>query len=73
MRLCRFGRKSTMIFGAVGSAALCLVQSLSVNFSMFLTLELLSSLVSSGVYMITFVLGKLKKNKRDTSNKIRFF
>lgn len=53
----RFGRKFSMIFGAVTSAVLSLIQSFSINYPMFLTLELLSAMLSSGIYTATFVLG----------------
>ncbi|XP_025418680.1 solute carrier family 22 member 5-like, partial [Sipha flava] len=52
----KFGRRFTMIFCAVGSAILCILQSFSFNFYMFLTFELLSSIVSSGIYAVTFIL-----------------
>ncbi|XP_025207596.1 solute carrier family 22 member 21-like [Melanaphis sacchari] len=52
----RYGRKFTMVFCAVTSAALCIVQSFSTSYLMFLILELLSSTVSSGIYSITFIL-----------------
>jgi len=54
----RFGRKFAMVFCAVTSAIICIIQSFSVNYQMFLILELLSSIVSSGIYTVTFVLGK---------------
>lgn len=56
-RFHRFGRKFTMVFCAVTSAVLSIGQSFSVNYPMFLILELLSSTVSSGIYTVTFVLG----------------
>lgn len=56
--LYRFGRKFAMIFGSVMSAALCIVQSFSINFPMFLAFEFLSSVISCGVYTVSFVLGK---------------
>jgi len=54
----RFGRKFGMVFCAVTSAILSIIQSFSVNYQMFLVFELLTSIVSSGVYTVTFVLGK---------------
>jgi len=54
----RFGRKFAMVFCAVTSAIISIIQSFSVNYQMFLVLELLTSIVSSGVYTVTFVLGK---------------
>ncbi|VVC31718.1 Hypothetical protein CINCED_3A010671 [Cinara cedri] len=52
----KFGRKFTLVFCAVTSAAICIFQSFSFNYSMFLFLELLSSIISSGIYSITFIL-----------------
>lgn len=56
--LCRFGRKFAMIFCAVGSAVISIIQSFSVSYPMFLAFELISSTISGGVYTVTFVLGK---------------
>lgn len=55
--LCRFGRKFTMVFSAVLSATISIIQSFSTNYVVFLVLELMSSTVSSGMYAATFVLG----------------
>lgn len=57
LRFNRFGRKFAMLFCAVTSAVICIGQSFSVNYPMFLVLELLSSTISSGIYTVTFVLG----------------
>ncbi|XP_060853178.1 solute carrier family 22 member 4-like [Rhopalosiphum padi] len=52
----RYGRKFTMVFCAAISAALCIIQSFSTSYLMFMILELLSSTVSSGIYTVTFIL-----------------
>ncbi|XP_050537515.1 solute carrier family 22 member 21-like isoform X2 [Daktulosphaira vitifoliae] len=52
----KYGRKFSMIFGIVMTCVLSFAQSFSVNYTMFLILEFLSSLLSSGIYSITFVL-----------------
>ncbi|XP_025207592.1 solute carrier family 22 member 5-like [Melanaphis sacchari] len=52
----KFGRKFAMVFCAVTSAIICIIQSFSVNYQMFLVLELLSSIISSGVYTVTIIL-----------------
>uniref|UniRef100_A0A2S2PNW3 Solute carrier family 22 member 4 n=1 Tax=Schizaphis graminum TaxID=13262 RepID=A0A2S2PNW3_SCHGA len=52
----RYGRKFTMVFCAAISASLCIIQSFSTSYLMFMTLELLSSTVSSGIYTVTFIL-----------------
>jgi len=54
----RFGRKFAMVFCSVTSAMIAIIQSFSVNYQMFLIFELLASIVSSGIYSVTFVLGK---------------
>ncbi|VVC40729.1 Hypothetical protein CINCED_3A009126 [Cinara cedri] len=51
-----FGRKFTLVFCAVTSAALSIIQSFSINYACFLVLELLSSIISSGIFSITFIL-----------------
>ncbi|MBO8666572.1 MFS transporter, partial [Staphylococcus aureus] len=52
----KFGRKFAMVFCAVTSAIISIIQSFPVNYQMFLVLELLTSIVSSGIYTVTFVL-----------------
>lgn len=58
MNFYRFGRKFKMIIGSVLAAITFTLQSLSINYPMFLVLEIVSSTVFSGVYSATFVLGK---------------
>jgi len=58
----RYGRKFTMVFCAAISAALCIIQSFSTSYLMFMILELLSSTVSSGIYTVTFILGIWSSN-----------
>lgn len=48
-----------MVFGAVTSAALCIVQSFANSYPAFLVFELLSSTVHGGIYTVAFVLGKI--------------
>ncbi|KAL5236445.1 hypothetical protein ACI65C_003855 [Semiaphis heraclei] len=52
----RYGRKFTMVFCAAISATLCIIQSFSTSYLMFMIFELLSSIVSSGIYTVTFIL-----------------
>lgn len=51
-----YGRKFTMVFCAVLSATLSIIQSFSNSYSMFMVLEFLSSIISSGIYTVTFIL-----------------
>ncbi|KAL4107873.1 hypothetical protein QTP88_018153 [Uroleucon formosanum] len=52
----RYGRKFTMVFCAATSAAICIIQSFSNSYLMFMVLEFVSSTVSSGIYTATFIL-----------------
>jgi len=46
-----------MVFCAAISATLCIIQSFSNSYLMFMVFEFLSSIVSSGIYTVTFILG----------------
>lgn len=52
----RFGRRTILIIGIFGSSTFAMIQSFSVNYSMFIMLEFLSNAASSIIYSAAFVL-----------------
>ncbi|GAB0089510.1 hypothetical protein DMENIID0001_040640 [Sergentomyia squamirostris] len=53
----RYGRKSALVAGIMISGVFGIIKSFSVNYPMFLTLELLESALGSGSYSACFVFG----------------
>lgn len=53
----RLGRKFTMVAGTVIAVIINIIQSFSINYPMFLALEICASTIFSGVYAATFILG----------------
>lgn len=53
----RYGRKTALIVGTMISGVFGMIKSFSVNYPMFLTMELLESALGSGAYSACFVFG----------------
>lgn len=52
----RFGRRTMLIIGIVGSSSFAMLQSFSINYTMFITLEFLTAAIGSITYSGAFVM-----------------
>lgn len=54
---CRYGRKTTLIYGLILSSVMGMIQSFSVNYTMFVLCEFLAAATSAAIYPAAFILG----------------